>query len=202
MAIALKICVTNSADCESLVITDKTESYSSTNPGGWESPNPALNTALTATINIAKRNSDGTWTTSEDSPIDVYPTFPSVEDAEVTITGEDAGYGVGSNFEDGVYRTIYTVTGNDGEEDYTYTTTYYFSNTCAIDCCYQQAAVAASVCNCACDDINNKLKNIAFYRRLLKSSECCGNLQLIQKYIDLLTKLCADCGSCDGGGCC
>lgn len=197
MAFSPKICVTKNTDCESIIITDATGVYSASNPGGYGDVNPEIADFHFANIVIEKRNSDGTYTTSDLSPIDVYGDFPSSSDGTITITGEDAGYGSGSNFDDGIYRITYNL-GTDVANEYA--VSYYFSQTCAIDCCYQQVSLEASTCNCVCDDINNKLKNIAFYRRLLSAATCCANLNLIQKYIDMLTKICSDCNSC--GSCC
>jgi hypothetical protein len=198
MAIALKFCVDKSADCKSFLITDRTLYYSIDNTGGWGYPNPVIGTATSASITIEKRNLDGSYTTSPLSPISVFSTLPSNSGGSVSVTAEQAGYGTDATFDDAIYRITYNVAGNSGGA-YSATKAIYYTHTCAIDCCYQQKALEASTCNCVCDDANKELQNIAFYRRLLNAAICCGNLSLIQTYLDLLNKLCAQCAGCSSG---
>ncbi len=198
MAIALKFCVSKTADCKGFLITDVTKLYSTSNLGGWGAPNPLLNTALTATFTIELRASDGTWSTSTLSPVSAFSTFPSSSSGTYTLTAQAAGYGTGATFQDGIYRITYTVTGTSGGA-YTATTTMYYVHTCGIDCCYQQAALDACTINTCCDGTNKDLANIAYYKRLLSAASCSGDLSLIQTYLDILTATCASCSGCATG---
>lgn len=197
--VVLKKCISLSDDCKNLRITDKTGTYSLANTGGWEAPNYAISTALTATVTISKRNSDGTFTDSPSSPINVFPTLPSEINGYTVITGEDAGYGVGSSFADGVYLITYSVAGDDGGA-YALTTSQYKGFICAGMCCFKNLANTASLCVCDCEGINKKLVNLMRNIRLFNAASDCANLVQMQAYIDKITKLCSQCSGCGDNG--
>lgn len=191
--VTLKLCPDISEDSKTLTIEDVTGVYGVNNLTGWESPNYALSTAATAKITIAKRNADGTFTNSPLSPISVYPTFPSSTFGSIDITAEQAGYGVGSKFDDGIYLITYTVTGNSGGA-YTLTTNYYWSNIQAGECCLKKAADKVSLCNNNCERLQENFVELSRLMRLYCSAKACGNLNAIQLFIDKIGRLCSTCG--------
>ena len=195
MALSLAFRIALSSDAKTLSIKDRTGDYSGLNVGGFGSPNPAVSDATSATIKIAKRNTDGTFGT--ETTTNAYSTLPS-NSAETTFnisatTGVNA-----ATYADGIYRLIYTVAGSSGGVPFSTSVTRYDVLRNSIAVCYQKKAVEISDCSCSCEDIEKSFKCFSLYIRLLKAAECCGDLTLIQKYLDKLTKLCDDCGcGCD-----
>lgn len=187
MALSLKTAVTESADNKEINVYDTTGVYSLANTGGWETPNPPTSAALTATASIQKRNTDGTY--SDAVVIDVYPTLPNVAETPFVVTAEAYGNGVDSEWEDGIYRLVYAVTGNNIDDS----VEYFFSLTGKIGCCYKNLAAKAAGENCN-DQIKNKFREMSILMRALKADKCCGDLDSIQNQIDYLTKLCGRCG--------
>lgn len=190
MAIELKICYTLSSDGVTLTATDKTGTYSALNTGGWGVPNPLVSTALTATITTSQRASDGTFGTA--TTADVFSTLPSAIGGSIDISATDAINS--SGFADGIYKLIYQVTGVSASVPYSDTDTQYRSFHPSIDSCRQKLAADVAICSCNCIELETKFNNLSTMYRLLQAAECCGDLNSIQKYIDILTKICSDCG--------
>jgi len=186
-----------SDDQTSIDITDITGEVSVTNPEGWDntvSGSVLLTDCTAATISISKRNEDGTFTDAPNSPINVYPTLPNIDETPYTITAEAAGYGTDSKFLDGIYKIVYTVANTSGVDDYEFSKTKYFALTGSIDCCYKNLSHKYCTCICNCEGVADKLNKIAIYHRLMESAKCCGNLTALQNYIDYLTAECTECG--------
>lgn len=190
MANVLKVCYILSDDGAELTINDRTGQYSVLNTGGWGAPNHDISTALTATLSTSMRASDGTF--GDAVVFSVFPDLPSDIGGEVDVDATDA---IDSDsFADGIYKIIYTVTGDDGGTPYTLTNTQYRSFHPSIDCCVKELSAEVAVCNCSCVELEEKFRKVSVFYRLLKAAECCGDLNSIQKYIDILTKLCTNCG--------
>lgn len=194
MALTLTAIACNNKNCSQLCITDTTGAYTSGNTGGFNAPNPTIASALTATIIISKRNSDGTFGTAYTTQ-NAYPTLPNTTSVQFCFTAEDCGLGTDSTFTDGVYKIVYTVTGNDGSP-YTATTTFYKAIICGVKCCYDKMADEWSNCHCGCTDLDNEFMLIATWYRLLLAAIQCGNADAIQIYINKLNKVCGTCGGC------
>lgn len=189
MAVSLSFNISLSSDAKTLTITDTTGQYSSTNTGGWGSFNPDLNTALTAVMQLSKRNADGTFGTT--TSIDMFPTLPSDSEGAFDITATLAGQGI--TFSDGIYRLKYIVSGNNGGiSPYNLSITRYDTLRNSISCCGQKMAAKVATCNCNCKSIESKYREFSIFYRLLKAAECCGDLNAIQKYLDKLTEMCSD----------
>lgn len=198
MGLAISFCIDQSDDCKSIRFTDTTGVYNAnSNPGGFGAPNPTVASALTAKVLVEKRNSDGTFITY--NLIDVFPTLPSDSQGFVTITAQQAGIGTSAttSFPDGVYRLTYTITGNTGVP-YTFITDEYVPLVCSIKCCWKKLTLQVSNCTIGCDALYEKLKDMSLNFRLLKAAEDKGDIDTVQRYIDSITKLCADC-SCSCG---
>lgn len=194
MALSLKFCVTENSDCSTISVRETTGAYSAGNTGGWGAPNPTIASATSATIVISKRNTDGTYATAYDT-INAYSTLPNITNVEFDITAEDVGLGEDSVFSDGIYKIVYTVSGNSGGA-YTATKTFYKVIKCTAKCCYQELADQVSTCSCGCDDLEAKFNTVSTYYRLLQGAECCANLDAIQTYLTKIQNLCGECGCC------
>src|SRR3972149_3726762 len=110
MALALTFRIALSSDAKTLTITDRTGAYSGLQTGGFGSPNPAVSDATSATIKIAKRNSDGTF--AAEITVNVFNALPSDSAGTYDIS---ATTGVNADtYTDGIYRFIYTVAGSSG----------------------------------------------------------------------------------------
>jgi hypothetical protein len=202
MSVVLAFSAVPTPDNTGLILTDNTGQYTVNTIGGWESPNPPLSSALTATILVENRNQNGVWVASPAGYVSVFPTFPSETFGTLTLLASTVGYGgTGAIFTDGIYRITYTVTGTYLTVPYTYTVQIIYYQTGTIACCYQQYALAVSTCNCVCDDVTKQLYNIALYNRVLQLaiSLPSPNLTQIQTFINQLTALCSNCAGCSAG---
>jgi hypothetical protein len=188
MSIELNFCATLKANGEILNIEDTTGAYSTTNIGGYGTPNDTSASAQTAVVQIWKRNEDGAY--GDMTEVDVYPTLPSDSGGDIDIDADDAGQS--ETMSDGVYKIKYKIA--SAIAPYTYDTTQYKSFHPAIDCCYQNLALKQVNCSCNCADVNDKLTKMTLQFALLKRAECSGDLDAIQKYINYITRLCDSCG--------
>ena len=193
MALGLSFKIALSSDAKTLTITDRTGAYSGLQTGGFGSPNPAVSDATSATIKIAKRNSDGTFAT--EITVNAFNTLPSDSGGTFDILST---LGVNAaTYADGIYRLIYTVAGTSGGTPFSASVTRFdiLRNNIAI--CYQKKTANFVACECNCEEIEKEFQCFVLYMNLLKSAECCGDLNSIQKYLDKLTELCNDdCGCC------
>jgi hypothetical protein len=194
MSLILRFSASIPSNATIINITDCTSIYSPLNVGGWDTPNVDISTALTATISISKRNTDGTWQTQ--TSVDVFDDLPSQAGGSVDITAEDAGQG--ETFSDSILRLIYNVTGDDSGTPYNVSTTIYQAFTPVIDSYRQNLAKDVSACNCVCEELTEKFNCFSGYYRLLCASKRCGDLNGIQKYIDILTTLMGNNCGCGG----
>jgi len=190
MSVVLKFAASESADSKTLTIKSNTGAYDLNNITGWGAPNILLASALTATLNISKRNSDGTY--GDQNIVDVFPTLPSQTFTSADILASATAYG--ETFADGVYKLIYKVTGTEAAVPFNYETTQYVAFTSGIKCCYQQLAVKKANCSCNCQDIHDKLTAMTLQFNLLCRAEAKGDLDAVQSYIDFIQKMCNNCG--------
>lgn len=194
MAITLKYCITESDDATSFSVKETTGIYDvSTNPTGWGSPNPTIGSATAATITLSQLTDAATNTYTDAVTVSVYPTLPNVTETEVVVTAEDFDYGTDATFPDAVYKIIYSVTSNAGSIT---PVTQYRAFTSILDCNIKQLSDRVSICTCNCDGLNEQLRGVMYYRRLLSAAICCGNVLAIMKYIEKLTHMLSSCNGC------
>ena len=196
MALDLDFCASLESNGTTLNVTDITNPYSSSNTGGWGTPNPAIADADTATLTISRLTDLATNTYT--SPVEItasYPTLPNITNTPYGVTGAAMGFGSGATYPDGYYKIIYTITGNSGGLT-TATVTKYAVLSYDIDSCYQELADEVAVCSCNCIELEKKLNNMAYFQRQLTAAKKCGNLAGIIKNIEILTDLCADTNCC------
>lgn len=200
MAITLKYCITESDDAKSFGFIEKTGIYDNPlNLGGWDASginNPSIASALTATITLSQLTDPSTNTYTSPVTVSVYPTLPNVTETAVDLTATQFGYGTDAQFPDAVYQISYAVTSSLGVIN---TVTQYRGFYAQLDCCIKKLADKVAICTCNCDGLNEKLREIYLYRRLLSAASCCGNISQIFKYIEKITKMCStlDCGCND-----
>lgn len=195
MALSPKILFTATSDCLSFDVYDNTGIYASNNTGGYNAPNPTVASATAATLTISKLTDYATNTYSAAVEIDAYDTLPNITNTPFTVTGELYGNGDDSELEDGYYKVIYTVSGDDGGA-YTASVTKYIVLTCQIDACYKSLANQVALCSCDCVELEERLNKVAYFRRQLTAATNCGNIGAIVKYLEYLTNLCENEGSC------
>jgi len=184
-----------------LTVTDKTGQFATTaNKGGYDPlgvANPKITDATVGLIKIAKRNSDGIL--EDETTVNVFPTLPSDVDGTIDITSEAAGQG--SNFADGVYRLTFVVQGiwiTNSNLPFLATSAKFIPIIPAICACFQKLAAKAAKAVCVCGDVDVKLSKVDLYIRLLGEAKECKDVNAMQTFIDLLTKLCAQ-NDCDCG---
>lgn len=195
MAITLKYCITQSDDAKSFSTLEKTGVYdASTNTGGWGAPNPTIASATAATVTLSQLTDAATSTYTTAVTVSVYPTLPNTTETAVVLTAQNFGYGNDSKFPDAVYKITYAVTSSSGS--ITPVTQYrgFYAN---LDCSIKQLVDRFSICSCNCSGLEEQLKEIYFYRRLLDAADCCANISAIMKYIEKLTNMLSDCPGCD-----
>lgn len=191
MPIALNFCISESDDAKSFTFKETTGIYDAiSNTGGWGSPNPTIASALTATVSISKLEDVDKGIYTNPVSINVYPTLPNTNSTLFLITAETAGFGVNSSFIDGIYKITYNVTSSSGLINPVTKLFGFYSN---LDCCIKKASDKVSLCSCNCDELEEEINDLIFWRRLLKASDCCGNIQAIVKYIEKINTLCNSC---------
>ncbi len=186
MSLALNFTAEISDDGKTITITETTGIYSATsNSGGWTSPNPAIASALTATITLSQLIDGDNSIYSIPVVISAYPTLPNTTSTIFSFTAQTAGYGLNATFPDAVYSLIYTVTGNSGGA-YSASTTLQFSFTHVIDCAVKTLTNKVSLCDCGCGPLFQTYSKISAQKRLFDSTVNCGNTQQIFKDIAFL----------------
>ena len=193
MSLSLKELFTADSDCLSFNTYDNSGIYSSSNTGGYNTPNPAIADASAATLTISILTDYATQTYSTAVVIDAYPTLPNITNTPFNVTGALMGNGDDSALTDGYYKIIYTVTTTGPVVN---TVTKYVVLTCQIDSCYKALANQVALCSFNCVELEERLRRIAYFRRQLTGAVNCGNIGAIMKYLEYLTSL------CDTNDCC
>jgi len=182
------VCVTN--NCTQIRFTDETGFYSTVNTGGWGTPNPALSSITSATLDITTPDSD-TYT------IDLFATtlFPT-DDYGLSYDIPLSEIGSPDSIIDGKWSFIYTV--SDGVDEYSTTIYKYFY--CNKECCVTQMLANLDLsCDCCKDSDSYKKYELAWLQlQALKKAAACGdetNFTAISKIIDKLCKN-NDCKTC------
>lgn len=172
--------------CDTATVTDLTSAYSGITSGGFGSPNPVISDVATATLQIAKRGTEGVW--GINTTIDVYDTLPSSSGGSIDIDTTDYpdGFGVG------VYRFIYTITGTKSSVPFTYSKTIYRPISCAARCCWQK--LSDKISTCCTDELMDKQRRVFTLMRALEGACDCGDLTKMQNIITELSNICRSCG--------
>jgi hypothetical protein len=195
MSIALLPKYSTPTDGSVLKVVDFTGQLSALNPGGWDPTgvtNPIVTEATVAEIRIKKRTSSGDF--GPETTVNVYDDLPLDDGGFIEITAEDLGQG--GSISDGVYLITYMVQGvwvTNGSTPFLATKEVYVPLVPNICACWQKQALSAAACKCNCDKIDEKLNSISYYVRLLEGAYTSGDPNSMQKFVDILTKLCDCC---------
>jgi hypothetical protein len=188
----LKCTITESDDATSFDFLETTGVYNNPlNLGGWGAPNFTIASALTAPITLSQLIDAGTGLYTPSVTVSEYPTLPNTTNVPVNLTAAQFGYGTGAKFPDAVYKIIYAPTSSSGA--ITPLTSYvgFYSN---MDCAIKKLSDSVAICTCNCDGIEGNLRSIQFYRNLLTIATSNVNIVQMAKYVELITKMLADCG--------
>lgn len=179
-------CVING--CNQIRFTEITGSYSTTNTGGWGTPNATLAQATSAILTITDPNNVIYIVNLFDNALpssnkDFYYDIPTTDITDTII--------------DGKWTFLYTVVANA----VTYTKTKYSLFFCNSECCVSQmlADLDLEDCGCNCKDVNydDYIKAWTFLQSL-KNAAKCGSVDLFAKIKKIVDKLCKnkDCKTC------
>lgn len=188
MALSLKIAICQNSDCKSVEFSETTGAYSTSNTGGWGSPNPTIADATSAILTITQP--DGTVTTIASSLL--YPTFPTTDDTVTyTIDSGDLALGDDVALPDGIYTFVYEVLTTTGVYRVQLRKALY----CQAECCVNGllAKVATEGCDCSSELVDNALEAY-FWLQVLKASEC--NETAFDNALEIINRIC-DFNSCN-----
>lgn len=200
MSIALLPSYSASPDGTTLTVKDNTGQYAiATNVGGWDPlgvANPIISDATVAEVRIAQMYFDGTF--GVETTVNVYGSpgigLPSDLGLSYSITSVFAGQG--GNFVDSIYRITYMVQGiwtSNGSLPFLANDVRYVPIIPTICACWQKTSAEFAKCTCNCDDFDSKLNRISTYMRLLDKAYEYADINSMQQFIAILTKLCS-CG--------
>lgn len=172
----LSICYKNSGT--EVSISDITDIYHvTTNPTGWNHPNPDANNVLAATILI-------TFPNGETQEVDVVSEIPDPVTGTFTYSDITLDYAI-----DGVYSFYYTLVTEEGTFYYKIYKLFLGRVKCCIDKLWAQ--VPTKMCSeCETEEfINRVLFAQGLYNSLLAMGGC-GHTTTINKLLTQIQKLC------------
>lgn len=179
----LDISVCQANTCELFNIYDVSGVYSTSNSGGYGTPNFAVSDAIDATVVITTPNNT-TFT------ITVFPTFPdSTGTALFTVT--NTMLNITGSLPDGIYTIVYSVNFNNSySQTVVKTVTKTILLSCSIWCAVQNLIAKIPVKTCDCNDIalDNALLAFGLYQSLIYNGRC-GNVTNVTNLLTQLTKL-------------
>ena len=180
-------------DCLNLIFNDQTGNYTTTNTGGWNSPNISLTTATAASVAITTPS--GTTYT-----FNVFVSGLPSYDINSTYSISYSDLGFTSSLADGIYTAVYTVNALDGSgEPAVYTVTKSTYITCNLQCCVDTMLINIDDwdCDCSKDAKDNYLKAFGILQQIYHAIEC-GDLDTASNLSTVANKLCKNsgCSSC------
>jgi hypothetical protein len=190
LSLSLKVC----QDCrlDRLLMYELTGAYSTSNTGGWETPNVAIADVDTATLTLTGH--DGT----QYDAIDVSSVFPSTDSADVlAITSEDLGLTATTPIPGGIWIADYQVTGISGSTPFNYRARRTFAVLCSVECCVnEKMSEVDPLCGCTS---GAQKKNIQAMLALegIKAAISCGKVSQARSLYDRLVAICNNnCKNC------
>lgn len=195
MAVQLSFEVCQSLDCRSLVFTETTGEYSSSNITGWGSPNKLTSDAETAVLIVTTPSgADYTFNLFTESP--AFPT--SDDEREFVIDTTDIGGTTGSRIPNGLYLFRYSVTRTTATA-FSYSQQIQQLFYCTARCCVNSMFADLDFeCDCCEEEIDRALKAKAMLYSLELAAGA-GHIDKFNNLLDILTKLCnnTNCNSCN-----
>lgn len=182
------LCVIN--NCTQLRFNETTKSYTTSNTGGYSTPNPLDSSFTSATLEIT--GPDTVVYTINLYNTSLYPTF----DSSLTYDIPLASMGTPSTITDGEWKFVYTI--SDGID--TYIRTIYKLFYCNLECCVTKMQPTVEVsCDCCdkTDSYSTYIKAWSFLQSL-KNAAKCGDTTLFTSIKKIVDKLClnSECKTC------
>lgn len=195
MATHLQIQVTQPDDCKSFYFKDITPAYNVlTDPNGYDTtgvngidPNNIDDTQILLDITLPS----GTEVNLTIDAANFDPaTIPGVVQYQVTLAAVNSAASLAlTDFEDGVYKFVYTIT--DSSDNKVYSVTCYYAKTCTICCELDKRLIDITICR-NCDksrDINTLWEAYMLekkYNHLVACHDFDGADEVLQYLNDLL----------------
>jgi hypothetical protein len=192
MALVLKFQACVQAACTELLIKELTGLYkTTTNPGGYGTPNPDPEEAESAILVI-------TSPSDQEYTINLFDNGFPTSDTTFEYIIPMSELGNRTEIEDGQWIFVYTVVIDNVE--YKVTKSYIF--TCNSECCVSQLKAELPSEDCNCDDVT--VKQMDYFKawgflEALKYAAFCGNITEYDKILNILNKLCSktSCKTCN-----
>ena len=176
-------CVINS--CSQIRFNETTLSYTTSNTGGYGTPNPIDGSFTSATLEIT--NPSGTAYTIDLFATSLFPTFNSSQVYDIPLTD----MGSPTSIVDGQWKFVYTI--SDGVN--TYSKTIYKLFYCNSECCVTSMQPTVETCDCCNDNksYNTYIKAWSFLQSL-KNAAKCGDTTTFTSIKKIVDKLCLNNG--------
>lgn len=197
MALVLRFNICTEDNCKRFVFTETTGVYNATtNPTGYNAPNPLIASATSATLDVYLPSNT---TTTPDLTVDMFAeSYPTVVDTfEYTIYNSDLGFSAGTKMTDGFYKFVYTVVIDVSGTPTTFTQTVTKALSCNAACCVDGlfGEIPDFECDCAEAAINKALTAQAIYKAMV-SAGACGNKTKYTKLQSMLSRMCNNTNCC------
>lgn len=178
-----------------IAVIDLTRPYSSTNVGGYGTPNFAISDATNSAVVLTLTDpttfmptGDEVTFNSASSPA-CFPLLPNVDYTPFIIDGEMAGYGADSKLPDGIYKAGYQVT--DGT--ITYSSTKYVLIDAEVRCCLANLAEKVDINKCKCGK-SDSFGEGWYALDVAAAAMVCQNITVAAKALARAKELCGGCG--------
>jgi len=194
MAIKVNFKIAEACDSKSILFTDITGQYSTTNPTGWGAPNPDISTVVDVEIIIIAPDGN----TYVISMADINGDLPSDSNGLFNIHMGYLGGNAGDVVQQGVYNVEYRVIYNDGSSTgQLVSKRKYTLATSVIKCCVHKMLAGLDMCDdCPCgEDKSNALEAYTLYKAMLYAYTC-GSVEKANKMATQVNKLCNYQGTC------
>ncbi len=181
------ICVINS--CGQLRFNETTWSYSTSNTGGYGSPNPTSVSASAASLVIT--NPSGTSYTVDLYSTGLYPTYNNTIYYDIPLSS----IGNPSKIDDGEWTFVYSVT----ISGVTYTKEIHKYLYCNMQCCVDSMLPVVDLCDCCSETIEYSNYNTdRIYLESLKAAAKCSDRDKFESLRKIVEKLCLinNCKTC------
>lgn len=182
------ICTDN---CKKFTFTETTAVYdASTNPTGWNGPNPNTALATSATLDIYYPGD----TTNIGLTIDLFATgnYPTITTTlEYIIT--NTALGLSGKLTDGLWKFVYTVV----DDSITYQQTISKITYCNAKCCVDGlfGLIDDFECDCSEAAITKALDAQAIYKGMISAANC-GKIEKFTRLQAILERLCNNTNCC------
>lgn len=192
-SIILNFNICESSNCDQLVFTDTTGSYSSTNTSGYGSPNDDISSVTATTLTIT----DPTGIITVINLFTLSPSFPTTDSTQEYIISPSNIGSLNTKFTDGIYIFIYSVTTVVNGVTTIYTQTVQKLFYCQAKCCIQSLFTAIDDFDCDCNQSQiEEAYQGDILLRLLQRASGCGSTSRFTEALTLIQSLCNTSSTC------